>query len=240
MTLDPDGDTAASLFRCQIGRVPILVSRSWLVAFALSTIACTAAVYSLMPELPLGAILGLGLLLGVALSLALVLHELAHALVAINGGVEVDHIQLFAGGALCRRRQPIDAPRRQFVVAAAGPLASTAIAVAAVGIAVGAGALGGAPLATTLWLFALVNLLIAVANLLPVFPFNGGKLIHALLWRAGQDRDAASVRLERGGREFSRVIAALGLILMAFGGEFLIGLVVLLLGLYLLRLPPPA
>jgi Zn-dependent protease len=92
--------------------------------------------------------------------------------------------------------------------------------------------------ATALWLLAFVNILIAVVNLLPVFPFDGSKLVHSLLWRAGRDQRLALVRLERGGREFSRVVAVLGFLLMAFGGEQLIGLTVLLLGVYLLRLPP--
>ena len=224
----------------KVAGVPLLVSRSWVPALAATAVACAVAVRTLVSGLSLVAAATLGLVLALALTLSLIIHELAHALVARSAGIEIDHIRLFAGGALCRRKHVMGAPREQFVVAAAGPLASTALGVAALSVAAGAGALGLGPAVTTaLWFLAFVNILIAVTNLLPIFPFDGGKLVHSLFWRAGRDHRAASDRLDRGGREFARLIMTLGVLLMAVGDELLVGFVVLLFGLYLLRLPSP-
>jgi len=132
------------------------------------------------------------------------------------------------------------APREQFVVAAAGLLASTALGVCALGVALGAEVLElDRAVALCLSLIGLTNILTAAANLLPVFPFDGGKLVHALLWRAERDERAASRELQRGGRGFSQAVAALGLALISWPGELLIGIAVFLFGVYLLHLPPP-
>jgi Zn-dependent protease len=232
--------TSDELLRSSLAGVPLLVDRSWLVAFTVTTMACGAVAYAAMSSISPIAALALGFSMSLALSFSLLVHELAHAIVAQRSGIEVEHIRMFAGGALCRRKQMIDGPTDQFMVAAAGPLASTALSLAGLALAAAAPLLGlPLPVSVILWFTSLVNILIAVSNLLPVFPFDGSKLVHAMFWRSGRDRRAASVRLHRSGREFARVVAMLGVLVMLFGGELLMGGVMLLFGVYLLRLPAP-
>ncbi len=88
-----------------------------------------------------------------------------------------------------------------------------------------------------MWLFA--NCLIAVSNVLPVFPFDGGKVMHAVFWRSTGNAAAATVRLRRSGREFARIVVVLGILTAAFAHQILLGLVIVGFGLYLLRLPLP-
>jgi Zn-dependent protease len=232
--------TSDELLSSSFAGVPLVVDRSWLVGFVVTTMACGAVAYAAMSSISPLAAGALGFSMALALSFSLLVHELAHAIVAQRSGIEVEHIRMFAGGALCRRKQLIDAPVDQFMVAAAGPLASTALGVAGLALSAAAPLLGlPLPVSVILWFTSLVNILIAVSNLLPIFPFDGSKLVHAMIWRSGRDRRAASVRLHRSGREFARGVTLLGVLLMAFGGELMMGVVLLLFGVYLLRLPAP-
>lgn len=230
----------AVLLQATVAGVPLVVSGSWIPTFVVAAAGCAVAARALAPGAEAVHAVSAGVAVSLALSLSLLIHELAHALVARRCGIEIEHVRLFGGGALCRRREALDHPKDQFIVAAAGPLASTALGVLALAGALAVGVAGGPHvLYGALWFVAFANVLVALSNLLPVFPFDGGKLVHALFWRSSSDRHMATRRLDRSGREFARVISALGFLLMAASGEILIGAVVALFGLYLLRLPSP-
>lgn len=228
------------LFSARVAGLRFLVDRSWLTVFFGTAAVCAVAAYVVIGEIPIRTALVLGFTMSAGFSLSLLVHELAHAHVARRMGIEIDHIRMFSGGASCKRKHVIDAPAEQFHVAAAGPVASAVLGIAALVLAAVAAVLDlYTTVAALFWFLALINLLIAVSNLLPIFPFDGGKLVHALFWRKAMDRSAASERLDRSGREFSRVTVMLGFLIMTFGGHLLLGVVVLLFGVYLLRLPSP-
>ena len=227
-----------ALLRTTVLGIPLDVDRSWLVTLAGAALFGGWLCAELVPglSLPAAALLGAGLAGGLWLSL--LAHELAHAVMAMRAGSRVLQIRFFAGGALCRREDNLSAPRDQLRVVAAGPAASAALAVLAAGAALVATA-AGAPAAAVLalWLLATANGVIAVTNLLPVPPLDGGRLIHALHWRAGHEPAVAAARTARTGREFARVVIWLGVLLAGMSGEVLVGVSVAAFGLYLLRLP---
>jgi Zn-dependent protease len=228
------------LLRTTILGIELQIKRSWLVGFIVTAAAFAWFARAMIPEVTITGALILGLAVSMALTLSLLLHELAHAKVAMESGIGIEHIRIFAGGALVRRRDHIDEPREQFRVAAAGPLTSAMlcfVTLIAVEASDWAGAHDGVRVA--LWFIAFANGLIAVSNMLPVFPFDGGKLVYAMFWRQTQDRKVATARLRRSGREFSRVVIALGVITIAMTGEVLIGLAIAGFGWYLMRLPGP-
>lgn len=121
-----------------------------------------------------------------------VVHELAHSILARRNGAEVDEILLFPLGGVSKIRNLGDDPRVEAWVAAVGPLASMALAGVAALAATVAGVellppdlYGGAILARLAWF----NLLLGAFNLLPAFPMDGGRLFRALLTlRLGPDR----------------------------------------------------
>jgi Zn-dependent protease len=220
--------------------VAVEVDRSWYTVALIIALAFAWSIYTLIPEVGPAGALGLGVMVALALSASLLAHELAHARVSINAGIEVEHVRIFAGGALCRRREPIEVPRTQFLVAAAGPLTSVAIGIAALAISFAADLAGlSQAVSASLWFVAFANVLIAVSNMLPVFPFDGSKVLHAMFWRSTGDREVATARLKRSGREFSRIVISLGIIVAAWGGELLLGFGIAAFGFYLTRLPVP-
>jgi Zn-dependent protease len=149
----------------------------------------------------------------VVLFASVVVHELAHSLVARRRGIEVTEIDLLPIGGLSRLRSLPRDPRGQFDVAIAGPLASVVIGLAGLALAAAAGVtawppdLVEGPLVVRL---AWANLLLAAFNLVPAFPLDGGRVLRALL--AGRmDGDAATMAAGRIGRILAGAMMLAGL-----------------------------
>jgi Zn-dependent protease len=109
------------------------------------------------------------------------LHELAHSFVALAKGIHVRSITLFAFGGVAQIGREPDRPLTEFQIAVAGPIASALLAVGFWLVSSLAGdqfehvaALGG-------WL-ASINLMLAIFNLVPGFPLDGGRILRAVLW----------------------------------------------------------
>jgi Zn-dependent protease len=121
----------------------------------------------------MGGLAGLALALVTALSV--ILHELGHALTARRLGVPVGNIELHFFGGAAQVGMP-RSPREEILVAAAGPAVSFGLAALGFGLGLATGT-------RAFFLFGAVNLLLAVFNLLPAFPSDGGRILRALLAR---------------------------------------------------------
>jgi Zn-dependent protease len=154
-----------------------------------------------------------------------VIHELAHSLVARRRGAVVHQIVLLPIGGVSKLERLPESPASELAIAIAGPLASIAIAVVAMVGAVAAGQpllpidlFDGAILPRIAWF----NLLVGGFNLLPAFPLDGGRVFRALLERRHD--------LETATRQSARVGRVLALFLIAVG--FLFNLWLLLIGVF--------
>lgn len=137
-------------------------------------------------------------------------HEVAHAALARRRGLAVSGVTLWAlGGVTEMEGQPRD-PSLELAVAAVGPLASLGIGVLALGTGGLARASGHALTSRGLFWLAAVNLTVAVFNLLPAAPLDGGRIARALLWRRTGDRQWATVLVDRSGRILGGALIALG------------------------------
>jgi Zn-dependent protease/CBS domain-containing protein len=150
-----------------------------------------------------------------ALLLTLVAHELAHALTARACGMQVTRITLWLLGGVTELGGPSPNARTDGLVALAGPVTSLAVGVVSALLALWAGT--GGLLGTALVWLASVSVLLAVFNLLPGAPLDGGRLVRALLWWRFGDRDRAGVLAARAGSVLGYILIALGL-LDAFAG----------------------
>jgi Zn-dependent protease len=188
----------------RFGRVAgIPVGASWsallialLIAWSLGGQLLPAQVPGLAPAAYwLAGAAGAGLFLG-----SLLAHEIGHALVARRAGLRVRGITLWLLGGVAQLEDEPASPGDELRVAIVGPAVSLALAVgfglAAVALSVTGGpALAGVVVA---WL-ALANAVLAVFNLLPAAPLDGGRVLRGLLWRRHGNRVRASVTATRAG-----------------------------------------
>jgi Zn-dependent protease len=178
----------------------------------------------------LAGLVAAGLFLGSILA-----HELGHALVAQRNGVPVESITLWLfGGVASLGDDPPDAGT-QFRIAAIGPAVSVAVAAAAAGTAAVLDAAGAPDLtvAAATWL-AVINAMLAVFNLAPAAPLDGGRILRAYLWWRHGDPWRAALTASRAGRSFGQVLIALGLVLFVMGGGFN-GLWLMFIGWFLIN-----
>jgi Zn-dependent protease len=164
--------------------------------------------------------------LAAALFLAsLLAHELAHALVAHRHHMQVERVTLWLLGGVAELGGQPDSPRTDLRVAAVGPLTSLAAGGTFFAAAfAGAGFLPRLLVAALFWL-ALINVILAVFNMLPAAPMDGGRILRALLWRHWGDQARAQRVAARAGQGLGTGLVALGalelLLLGSLGGIWL-------------------
>ncbi|MFV2090326.1 MAG: site-2 protease family protein [Pseudomonadales bacterium] len=172
---------------------------------------------------------------------SLLAHELSHSLVARRYGIRVPRITLFLFGGMAEIESEAETPAAEFTIAIAGPLMSLAIAIGCMFVV--ANALGTTaleqvvsdpergmealnPLLTiSLWLGS-VNFMLAIFNMVPGFPLDGGRVARAIIWRVTGDRMRATRQASTAGKWFGWIIMGLGLwellALKSIGGLWLI------------------
>jgi len=154
----------------------------WLIARNLQTDIIQLGGFQLHPLAPATAWL-LGIITTAGLFISVFGHELSHALMARFEGIEIEEIVLHPFGGLARLRSEPENPRAEFRIAVAGPAASFVFAILAFGGAKVA-ALGDYVATVVVFFFlAWGNLLLAVFNLMPGYPLDGGRVLRAILWR---------------------------------------------------------
>jgi Zn-dependent protease/predicted transcriptional regulator len=152
------------------------------------------------------------------LFLSIVIHELAHSVVAKRYGIRIKGITLFIFGGVAEMEEEPTSPGPEFRMAIAGPITSILLGAGFYSSSVLGRGLGWpVPLTGVLFYLGWINWILAVFNLIPAFPLDGGRVLRAYLW--GRDGD-----LRRATRITSNIGAAFGAWLIVFGGfVFLLG-----------------
>ncbi|MEV0567823.1 site-2 protease family protein [Dactylosporangium sp. NPDC050588] len=166
--------------------------------------------------------------------LSLLAHELAHALVGRHFGIRVERLTLWLLGGVAEFRDEPPSARADLLVAGAGPLTSVAAAAGFGSVAVLLSAAGGpvAVVVVLLWLTT-INLLLAVFNLLPGAPLDGGRVLRAALWWWHGDRARAALTAVRVGHALGVTLILAGLVEVVIFG-LVDGLWTALVGWFLL------
>lgn len=161
---------------------------------------------------------------------SLLAHELAHSLVARRNGIEVESIVLWLLGGVAQLRGEPRTPGADFRIAIVGPLTSLALAIVFGLAAGGVAQLGtaGLPFGVLAYLAA-TNAMLAIFNLIPAAPLDGGRVLRAALWRWRGNRQAAAVSAARAGRFVGFALIALG-VLQVVTGSGLNGIWLALIG----------
>jgi Zn-dependent protease len=213
----------------KIRGIPLRIHPSWFVILVLATAAFQQQ-YSLSLKDPVsaGVLWALGLLTALLLFVSVLLHELGHSLVALTQGVQVSSITLFLLGGVASVERECSTARGALLVAAAGPAVSLLLGVgllAATHAAAHLSPLLGAMVAQ----LGSLNLVLALFNLLPGLPLDGGLIVKALVWQiSGSQRRGVEVA-NQSGRILSLFAIGLGTVLLLRGAG-LSGVWLLLLG----------
>jgi len=171
--------------KIKLGRIvgiPVGLHTSWFLVFALVTWSLAVGYFPTeYPSLSRAAYWVLGAVTSLLFFGSVLIHELSHSVVALRHQIPVSGITLFVFGGVAQiRREPSDAGT-EFRVAIAGPLASLVLA----GLFALLWRLDRAIpylAAPSLWLMR-INLMLALFNLIPGFPLDGGRVLRALVWR---------------------------------------------------------
>src|SRR5437764_4779373 len=212
--------------------IDIAANWSLLFVFAyLSWLLATQALPSAVPDQAASAYWVVSVLGGVAFYACLLAHEMSHALVARARGVRVSTITLWLFGGVANLTDEPKTARDEALIAGVGPVTSFAIAALALGLTV---ATSPWPLAQAVfaWL-AVVNAVLAVFNLVPAFPLDGGRLLNAFRWWRRGSRQVAVHQAVRIGRVFAYLIIAAGALLL-FTVDIVNGVWLAFLGWFLL------
>ena len=161
--------------------IPFYVNASWFLVLGLVTWQYGGALAGLFPTLGPVAPWLLGLFAALLLFASVLAHELGHSWVAIKQGIGVKSISLFLFGGLANLERESKTPAEAFWVAIAGPLVSLFLSGLLTAIGIGAALTG--PAAAIVQLLASINLVLALFNLIPGLPLDGGNILKAIVWK---------------------------------------------------------
>jgi Zn-dependent protease/CBS domain-containing protein len=216
----------------RFGGIEVRLHWSLLAIFALLVWSLTDGIFpSQNPGLSHGTYLTMAIVAAVLFLASILLHELGHSWVARHEGIEVDSITLWLFGGVSQIKGRFTSAGAEFRVAASGPLVSIGLGVLFVLIALAH--LPSAVDGVAAWL-GYINLILAVFNLLPASPLDGGRVLHAALWRAKGDFAWATRVASEIGQGFGYLFIALGIAMFIFQGSFS-GAWLAFIGWYLLQ-----
>jgi Zn-dependent protease/CBS domain-containing protein len=198
--------------------IPFYIHPSWFLVLGLVTWSYSSGLAAQFPQLGGGLPLVLGLMTALLLFGSVVAHELGHSFVAIRQGIDVKSITLFIFGGLASLEKESPTPGAAFWVAIAGPIVSLMLFTTATTVGFATAASG--PLAAILGLLASVNLTLALFNLIPGLPLDGGNILKAIVWKITGKSYKGVVVASRIGQLFGWLAIASGLIPLLLLGSF--------------------
>ena len=217
-----------SVFGIRIG-----LHYSWFVIAFLIVFSLSAQFHASNRNWGDGLILSLAVLTAILFFVSLLLHELAHSVVAKSQGLPVREITLFALGGVSQIEKEPTSAKLEFWMAFVGPLTSACIGLVCVGLVRLGGAASSPTTAMVSWL-GYINLALAGFNMIPGYPLDGGRILRALIWWKTGDVERSTRMASRVGQMVALIFIGLG-ILQFFEGAGIGGLWIAFIGWFLLQ-----
>jgi Zn-dependent protease len=205
----------------RIGRIlgiPIYLDLSWILIFGLITLSLALQFAETFPNWSTAEQWGAGIATSLLFFGSVVFHELSHSVVAQHYKIKVLSITLFLFGGLARIGREPSKAIQEFNIAIAGPIASGFLAACfwGVGLALPGNKMVGAVTGQ----LALTNLALALFNLLPGFPLDGGRIFRAIVWGVTKDFSRATRMAGASGKLIAYAMIAVGILsLFSRGNE---------------------
>jgi Zn-dependent protease/predicted transcriptional regulator len=216
--------------------IPLYMDYSWFIILALIiyTVGFGYMPYQ-YPNLSDAVYLLLGVLSAILLLVSIVVHELAHSIIAKRNGLKIGRITLYLLGGVSEMSEEPPNASLELRMSAAGPLTSFAIAG---GSYLGwiASVYSRAPVTIQgpLYYSALFNLIVAAFNLIPAFPMDGGRVLRSIIWRFNGDIIRSTKVASNVGRTFAYVMMFGGIVLSFLNPNYLFdGIWLVLIGWFI-------
>ena len=195
----------------RLGRVfgiAIELDYSWFIIFGLVAFTMSSTLRGQLPDLSAGAYWLLGSVIALVLFASVLLHELAHSLVAKRKGLEISGITLFLFGGVSKLGKEPSSAGSELLISLAGPLTSLILAGGFYLLAF----LAPFPaLAVMLQILGSINLILAIFNLIPGFPLDGGRVLRALIWQITGNFNQATRVAALSGQGFGLLFVFIGI-----------------------------
>lgn len=208
----------------RIAGISVGLHYSWFIIALLITLSLAEHFRTVTPRWSSTVVWSAAVVTGVLFFVALLLHELAHSLLAKARGLRVRAITLFALGGVSQIESEASNAKSEFWIAIVGPLTSLAIGLVCLWIARLTGWLPGTEpsvpaIAVLLWL-GYINMMLAAFNMIPGYPLDGGRVLRALIWGITRNADRSTQLASQVGQAVAFIFIFLGLYRFFLGANF--------------------
>jgi Zn-dependent protease len=212
----------------------IRIDASWLIIAVLITWSLATGYFPMdYKDLPPATYWWMGASGALGLFASIIFHELCHSIVARKFGIPMRGITLFIFGGVAEMDQEPPSPKSEFLIAIAGPISSGFLAFLFYRLHDFSGYLAvSVPIQGVLHYLGWINAILAVFNLVPAFPLDGGRVLRSILWYMKNDLRWATRVASSCGSGFGLILIFLG-IFTFLGGNIMGGLWWVLIGLFL-------
>lgn len=217
----------------KIINIPIEIDLSWLVIFALIAFSLSEGYFPVKnPGISVMSRWIMGVTASLLIFASILLHELSHSFVAQKNNISIKKITLFIFGGIAHITREPDNPKTELKIAIAGPLASFIIAfifsLAALLFSVLSPYHNKLIFEFFAYLF-IMNIILAVFNLIPAFPLDGGRILRAIIWMSTNNMEKATRTASYIGQAFAFFLMFFG-IMQVFSGKLVGGLWMIFIG----------
>jgi Zn-dependent protease/predicted transcriptional regulator len=208
----------------RIAGIEIGLHYSWFIIALLIAFSLAAHFHSVRPEWSVAAVWAASIITSVLFFVALLLHELAHSLLAKSRGLRVREITLFALGGVSQIESEASDAKSEFWIAIVGPLTSFVIGFVLLGIARATGWTPGrepaGPVTAVLLWLGYINILLGAFNMIPGFPLDGGRVLRAIVWWINKNAERATRIAAQVGQVVAFLFILYGLYRFFVGANF--------------------
>ncbi len=211
--------------------IPVVADYRWVLVLLFTSVAIAIGLNNRVNSPAVSIVFGV--VTSLIFFFSIFLHEFGHALAAKWQRLRVVAIVLHPFGGMTQFTAEPETPQAEFRIAIAGPLVSFALAVIFALIGAGAYSIAADILAVICFTLAAGNLLLAIFNLLPGYPLDGGRVLRAYLWRNGKDLDEATRLSGQFGKIIAFLLMFVGALIVLLQADLFSGLWAFLVGLFL-------
>ncbi len=215
----------------RLGGIPIVADYRWVLVILLMSAAIAVTLNGRVESI--GVSIAFGVVTSVIFFVSIFLHEFGHAFAAKRERLKVVAIILHPFGGMTQFAAEPSTPQAEFRIAIAGPMVSFALAVVFALAGAAANSVSADILAVLCFTLSVGNLLLAIFNLLPGYPLDGGRVLRAYLWRNGKDTDEATRVSAQFGKIIGFFLMFVGVVIFLFQASLFSGVWAFIVGFFL-------